>query len=140
MCSSDLKIDTKKNKIQIIVATPVDLKSHSRNLNYSSYGLNDEEYFYPASCVKLPIILLALEWLNEHKKDRIKISSEFELISSNACHSFKSISNDKDDILTIENCIKKILLVSDNRSYNSLFDLLGRDYIYAKLKIGRAHV
>ena len=132
--NSPVEIDYEKNKIQVIVASVINPKKHSQEIKYTSFRLDAEKYFYPASCVKLPVILLALEWLNEHKRDGIKINSEFELFSSYSCHSFKSVSTDKDDLLTIENCIKKILLVSDNRSYNSLFDLLGRDYIYDKLK------
>lgn len=130
---SPVDINLTKNKIQVIVGEIQRNKSAKPIINYSTIGVDPENYFYPASCVKLPIVILALEWLNEHQVEGIKINTPFELESNYNCHSFKSNGNDKDEILTIENCIKKILLVSDNRSYNALFDLLGRDYINSKL-------
>lgn len=131
---SPVTIDLSQNKVQIMVGEVRKNKSASPEITYSSLGLNAENYFYPASCVKLPVVILALEWLNEHKENGITINSPFELISNSNCHSYKSLEETKDDILSIENCIKKMLLVSDNRSYNALFDLLGRDYINSKLK------
>ncbi len=129
-------IDLNKNNVQVIIGNVVKDSKGNKKIVYVNLDSNSTStsYFYPASCVKLPIVIIALEWLNEHKIDGVLINSEFELKSNYSCHSYKSLSNDKDDLLTIENCIKKILLVSDNRSYNALFDLLGRDYINSKLK------
>lgn len=134
IADSPVSIDLSSNKIQVIVGEIQKSKSAKPAVIYSKIGVDSENYFYPASCVKLPVVILALEWLNEHQVEGITINTPFELESTCNCHSFKSIGNDKDEILTIENCIKKILLVSDNRSYNALFDLLGRDYINSKLK------
>lgn len=131
---SSLPIDQKENRIKIIVGQ-VNGKSSSNsglNIEYTSYG--EDQYFYPASTVKLPVVLLTLEWLNEHKSYGINLNSTFELISTYSCHNFINFSDKNDDKITIENCLKKILLVSDNNSYNILFDLLGRDYISKKLK------
>ena len=133
IADSPVSIDLSSNKIQVIVGEVEKSKSAKPAIIYSKIGVDPENYFYPASCVKLPIVILALEWLNEHQVEDIKINTPFELEATCNCHSFKSNGNDKDEILTIENCIKKILLVSDNRSYNALFDLLGRDYINSKL-------
>jgi hypothetical protein len=127
-------IDSNKNNVQVIVGNVTKDSKGNKRIVYVNLDSNSTSYFYPASCVKLPVVIIALEWLNEHKKDGVLINSEFELKSNYSCHSFTSLSDDKDDLLTIENCIKKILLVSDNRSYNALFDLLGRDYINLKLK------
>jgi hypothetical protein len=134
VAESPVAIDISANKLQIIVGEIQKSKSSKIDITYTKLGVQSEGYFYPASCVKLPLVILALEWLNEHRDANITISSPFELVSGVNCHSFKSIGDSYDDILTIENCIKKILLVSDNRSYNALFDLLGRDYINSKLK------
>ena len=131
---SPVAIDLFQNKVQIIVGEVHKSKSATIDIAYSKLGVLDENYFYPASCVKLPVVLLTLEWLNEHTEEGIDLNTPFEIVSGSSCHSFKSIGESKDDILNIENCIKKILLVSDNRSYNALFDLLGRDYINSRLK------
>ena len=131
---SPVLIDFNENRVQLIIAEVQKRKSAKPIISYSSVGLNSGQYFYPASCVKLPVVILALEWLNEHRENGIEINTPFELLFSDNCHSFQSASTAQDDILNIENCIKKILLVSDNKSYNALFDLLGRDYINSKLK------
>ena len=131
---SPILLDENVNRIQIVVGNVVKSKNVTPTIQYADYRLSPSEYFYPASCVKLPLVILAIEWMNEHRDSGINVTTEFELIANETCHSFKSNSSNKQDVLTIENCIKKILLVSDNRSYNALFDLLGRDYINAKLK------
>ncbi|MFM7015143.1 MAG: serine hydrolase [Bacteroidota bacterium] len=125
-------IDFKKNRVQIIVGNCV--KSHHHPVQFYSFGLDSSKYFYPASGVKLPIVMLAMEWLNEHKSHKVFIDTDFELKSDYTCHSFKSNDNNVEEKLSIENCIKKILLVSDNNSYNALFDLMGREYIHRKLQ------
>jgi hypothetical protein len=132
--SSPVSIDLNKDRVQILVGEVQKSKSAYPSITFTSLGLDSSKYFYPASSVKLPVVILALEWLNEHQEVGVDMNTPFELISTSTCHSFQSNSSSKDDILTIENCIKKILLVSDNRSYNALFDLLGRDYINSKLK------
>lgn len=83
-----------------------------------SFQVNDSNYFYPASTVKLPIAILALEKMNANK-----------LIDRN------TIFNVEGDSVktTFANEIKKIFAVSDNDAYNRLFEYLGKDYINSKL-------
>jgi len=80
--------------------------------------VNDSNYFYPASSVKFPVALLALE-----KANRIReIDSQTEFII-------------QDDSLktTIQNEVQKIFAVSDNEAYNRLFEFLGQDEIHQGL-------
>jgi hypothetical protein len=98
-------------------------------------GLDDQVYFYPASTVKLPVAILALEWLAEQNlkevtgksimlTDSVRLSQVPVLVDSSAANNLPSIAH----------YIKKILLVSDNDAYNRLYELLGQDYINSKLK------
>ena len=82
------------------------------------YNVDSEKYFYPASTVKLPIALFALEKLNEHKN--LSIDTPFML---------------EDDTLktTIRRELEKIFILSDNQANNRLFEFLGQDYINNQL-------
>lgn len=85
-----------------------------------SYALNQKKpYFYPASTVKLPASIFALEKLNE----------------------FENINRDtpflvQGDTLPISTarCIEQIFAVSDNKANNLLFEFLGADYYNRRFK------
>lgn len=85
-----------------------------------SYSLNQKKpYFYPASTVKLPASIFALEKLNE----------------------FENINRDtpflvQGDTLPISTsrCIEQIFAVSDNKANNLLFEFLGADYYNRRFK------
>ena len=85
-----------------------------------SYALNQKKpYFYPASTVKLPTSIFALEKLNE----------------------FENINRDtpflvQGDTLPISTarCVEQIFAVSDNKANNLLFEFLGTDYYNRRFK------
>jgi beta-lactamase class A len=102
-----------------------------------SFQLDSKQYFYPASTVKLPIAILALQKLNELQANGIPINQEtrlqiFDPESQEVI--LKDDSTSEDGYPSISHLIKKIFLVSDNDAYNYLFDFLGRDYINKQLK------
>ena len=98
------------------------------------FNVSDEQYFYPASTVKLPVALLSLEWLNEMNK--VQVSRNTTMITGKASSEQTEVFNDpssEDGRPTIQHYIKKIFLVSDNDAFNRLYELLGADYITKKL-------
>ena len=103
----------KENDIQVKL-TVIDV-----NNNFIEYEFNVDEkkYFYPASTVKLPITLFALEKLNENKD--LSIDTPFKL---------------EDDTLktTFRNEIEKVFILSDNQANNRFFEFIGQDYINKK--------
>lgn len=119
-----------KYKLQIIY-TQVD-RDHDNQPTLTTYqlGLNEQNYFYPASTVKLPISLLALEWLEQHKASGISATTTMLTDSASAEQTIQDsdLSNSK-GVPNIAHYIKKILLVSDNDASNRLYELLGQDYI-----------
>ena len=101
------------------------------------YRLDSSEYFYPASTVKMPIAFLALEKLNELKKQGFHVDKFTSLKIDSVREYQSSVKNDttcETGYANIANYIKKIFLVSDNDAYNRLFEFLGRDYINEKFK------
>jgi beta-lactamase class A len=98
------------------------------------FNVNKEQYFYPASTVKLPICLLALQRLHELKQQGI--SRNTTMITELAQPGLTAVYNDpttRNGKPTIEHYIKKILMVSDNDAYNRLYEFLGRQYINDQL-------
>ncbi|WP_240225052.1 serine hydrolase [Rheinheimera hassiensis] len=103
-------------------------------LTYYQFGLDDDRYFYPASTVKLPIALLALEWLTE--KSIAGLNAHTTMLTDAATDWQTAQANDPtalNGLPSIAQYIKKILLVSDNDSSNRLYELLGQDFINQRL-------
>ena len=126
----------KDHEVQILL-TQVDLDSNSKlRFRSSSFQLDEEYYFYPASAVKLPIAALVLQKLRELNSLGVKINAytPFEIRDSKGKAIQLNDSTQHKGELTIAHLIKKIFLVSDNNAYNYLFDFLGRDYINYELK------
>jgi hypothetical protein len=105
------------------------------NLTPYFFNVNTDHYFYPASTVKLPIVLLALQKLQE-LKDR-GIDRNTAMITEPAFREQTAVYNDASSIdgkPSVAQYIKKILLVSDNDAYNRLYEFLGQDYINSEMK------
>jgi hypothetical protein len=97
--------------------------------------LDDNKYFYPASTVKLPVAILALEWLGE--QDIVGLTAQSVMLTDSVRPSQLPVYHDSTAMNlmpSIAHYIKKILLVSDNDAYNRLYELLGQDYINTKMK------
>lgn len=127
--------DTAKFQVQIIY-TQIDRNEHGNPLfSEHSFNLNDHHYFYPASTVKLPIALLALEWLEEQNIEGLTM--ETAMLTDSVRPSQLPAYTDttaQNGLPSIGHYIKKILLVSDNDASNRLYELMGMDYINQKLR------
>jgi hypothetical protein len=92
-------------------------------------------YFYPASTVKLPVVLLALQKLNALKDKGIDRNTS--MLTETSFNGQTSVFNDPTSIdgrPSIAHYIKKILMVSDNDAFNRLYEFLGQDYINTEMK------
>ena len=84
-----------------------------------SFGLDDNRYFYPASTVKLPVALIALEKLQELEGvDR---------------HSRYTVGEAGEESSFTEDLIA-LFVVSDNPANNRLYEFLGKDEINLRLR------
>jgi len=127
--------DTAKYQVQILY-TQIDRNEHGNPLFITyPFNVDDSRYFYPASTVKLPVALLALEWLEEQQVPGLTL--ETTMLTDSVRPSQLPVWSDstsQSGLPSIGHYIKKILLVSDNDAYNRLYELLGTDYINQKLK------
>ncbi|MFC3880077.1 serine hydrolase [Algoriphagus namhaensis] len=123
-----------KYKVQILY-TQIERNEHRNPLMTDfSFNLDDERYFYPASTVKLPVAILALEWLGEQDIEGLDVNT---IMLTDSIHPSQVPAlvdySAADSLPSIAQYIKKILLVSDNDAYNRLYELLGQDYINRKM-------
>ncbi len=124
-----------QNEIQIIY-TQIDRDADQKvHFNTYTYRLNDRHYFYPASTIKLPTAIFALEKLNElhisglNKETPLNIGADFDKQTS-----VTKDTSSENGLPSIANYIKKILLVSDNDAFNRIYEFTDRATINQKLK------
>ncbi len=122
------------HKVQIIY-TKIDRdKRNKPSFTTYTYNLDDSLYFYPASTVKLPASILALEKLNRlHIKGLNKYTT---MIMDSAWERQTRVlydSTSENKLPSIAHYIKKILLVSDNDAHNRLFEFMGQKYFNDEL-------
>lgn len=119
-----------------IVYTQIDRRISGR-LRFTHHYFNTDSglYFYPASTVKLPVAVLALQRLNELQ---IQGLDKFSTMITDAADSSQTgVYNDPtaaDGRASIAHYIKKIFLVSDNDAFNRLYEFLGQEYINQNLQ------
>lgn len=135
-------IVSKKDELGVqIIYTQVD-RSKDGNARFTDhyFNVNAEKYFYPASTVKLPVAILALQKLNELKISGLDKNTT--MITEADYNGQTAVYNDStaaEGRPAIAHYIKKILLVSDNDAFNRLYEFLGQEYINNTLhKMGYA--
>ena len=113
-----------KYRLQILY-TQIDRDANNKpSLTTYSYRADTNEYFYPASTVKLAASVLALEKLNTLK---IKKETTFQTLKNRPSQlEIKTDSTAASGLPSFAHYIKKILLVSDNEAYNRLYEFLGQ--------------
>jgi hypothetical protein len=111
--------DIDNYEVQIIYTRIDTTASGASLLSEFTFQLESTNYFYPASTVKFPVAVLALERLDQLKQ--LSLSSPYVVEGDTLVHS-------------IEDDVRQIFAVSDNDAYNRLYEFLGRDYVNAQLQ------
>jgi len=96
--------------------------------------VNKDQYFNPASTVKMPLAFLALEKLNTINKPGV---NKFTAMLTDSSYSGQTTvvadSTSQDGLPSIAQYIKKVFLVSDNDAYNRLYEFIGQQTINERL-------
>ena len=107
-----------KHEVQILY-TQIDRNAENRRVFQSfSWQLDPSRYFYPASTVKLPAAILALEKIQANpllERDSRMLTEPLTAVGDLR----KAAEN------SVERHIREIFLFSDNAAYNRLFELVG---------------
>ncbi|GAB3533967.1 hypothetical protein GCM10027443_20320 [Pontibacter brevis] len=119
-----------KYRVQILYTQiDRDAQNQPRFTSYN-YRLNPQEYFYPASTVKLPAALVALEKLNEMNIPGLNKHTALQIDSAYSGQSaVKADSSSENGLPSIAHYIKKVMLVSDNDAYNRLYEFIGQQQL-----------
>lgn len=118
--------DPEKYRLQIIYSQ-IDRDSANKPIFRHHYYHVTDQYTYPASTVKLPAAVLALEKLNKLGKDGLGLNTPMftEALRPGEKPVLEDLSS-KSGKPSIGQYIKKILLVSDNDANNRLYEFLGQ--------------
>ncbi len=116
-----------KHRVQIIY-TQIDRDATNRPTFKSfTYRVNPDEYFYPASTVKLPTALLALEKIN--RLGIPGLTRDTTMLTGVATELQTPATTDPGSptgLPSISHYVRKILLVSDNDAFNRLYEFIGQ--------------
>ena len=112
-------------EIQVLL-TKIDQYNSQVDFQEYKYQLDDNKYFYPASTIKLPIVVLALKKINELRSKGSEITLKSKIILN-----YKDDYSElliRDSITSFQNLIADVFLVSDNSASNILIDFIGYNY------------
>lgn len=118
-----------KDQLEVqIIYTQINRDSLNRPVFRSFYfNVDSTKYFYPASTVKLPMVLLALEKINQlNIKGLDKFTPMFHDSVYSGHLSVKKDTTSENGLPSVAHYAKKILLVSDNDASNRLYEFMGQ--------------
>jgi len=112
-------------EIQVLL-TKIDQYNSKVDFQEYKYQLDDNKYFYPASTIKLPIVVLSLKKINELRSKGSEITLKSK-ITLNYKDDYSELVI-RDSITSFQNLIADVFLVSDNSASNILIDFVGYNY------------
>ncbi len=127
--------DSAHKQVQILYTQINRDKNNFPHFKSFSYLLNTQHYFYPASTVKLPEAIFALEKINTLHINGLNKNTTM-LTDSVRKEQTKVVKDTtaENGFPSVAQYIKKILLVSDNDAFNRLYEFVGRAETNQKLQ------
>lgn len=130
-----------RHKLQVIY-TRIDRDKKNVPVFTDHFYHVSDNYIYPASTVKLPISILALAKLEA--LDRPDLNKSSIMITDSAFYCQKKVTRDtssQNGYPSLEQYIKKMLLVSDNAAFARAYEFVGYDYAHSQLaRLGFANI
>jgi hypothetical protein len=125
------------HRLQILVAEPVVRRNGRVELVRAHLG-DPQQYFYPASSIKLAGAVAALLELNRHNAAQGTahgLDSDWSI--GTAFAGDRTIDRDETNVdggrMTLRHSLRRLLLVSDNAAYNHCLELVGQDGVNAAM-------
>lgn len=132
-CNPDISLNSKLTPLKKSIETIIEQEKSNQNITFASvyyrdlnngpwFGVNEKEYFSPASLVKVPILIAYLK-----KAETNPIILQKKLIVTEDPNSGNNIQNIKpsqatitDTEYTIDKLLEEMIIYSDNDAYNTL--------------------
>lgn len=115
------------------ILTRIDMGPGNPILQSFTHNIEANNYFYPASTVKMPVAFLALEKIRE-----IKTSYDIPETDTILFHirTLDHLKNGKNStrVVNVYDQVEDIFAISDNQAFNDLFEILGHDLINERLR------
>jgi hypothetical protein len=125
------------NRLQILLAEPVVRRNGRVELLRAQLG-DPQQYFYPASSIKLAGAVAALLELNRHNAATGAahgLDSDWSIGTVFAGD--RAVERDETNVdggrMTLRHSLRRLLLVSDNAAYNHCLELVGQDGVNATM-------
>ena len=126
-----------RHRVQVLIAVVDEERAGKARLE--RYGFRvDAEYFYPASTVKLCAAVASLQVLEELRaahdcEDLLQAPMVIEPLFEGDTRQEGDDSNVDGGQITVGHEIRKLAIVSDNRAFNRLFDLVGHESLNERM-------
>ncbi len=129
------QIVLEKNSFNIqIIFTEIKKADNKTIFTDHVFNEGDARYFYTASAIKLPLVLLTLQKIREINNAEITLNTT--MVSGSDYKGQSAVYNDPNTLNgkpTLGQYIKKALLANDNDACNRFYEFLGQDYINTQL-------
>ena len=132
------KIISEKNKYEVqILFSPITKSEDGVTVVDHFFNFRPDDYFYPASSVKMPVAFLALQKLEEMRKAGVAVDRNTPLTIDSLRTPQRPVSSDTTHVsgfATLAHYVDKLFVVSDNDAYNRLYEFATQDYINSHLR------
>lgn len=132
---TEVLVNSEQYEVQILY-TQIDRDSlNIPHFTTYSYRVNPANYFYPASTVKFPATVLALEKINGFQNPDINRNTTLliDSVRTEQTSAF-SDSTSENGLPSVAQYIRKILMVSDNDAFNRLYEFIGQQPFNERLQ------
>ncbi len=121
-----------------IIYTQIDRDAQNRpTFTRHTWHLDPKRYFNPASLVKLPVCIAALEKLHRYEAQGVTLETPMATGVAHRCQTpvrqSRRPNPDPDRTASVGNYIRRMLLVSDNDAYNRLYEFVGQRDLHDRL-------
>ena len=122
-----------KYKLQVIYTQITRNASNAPSFRTFYWHADSMQFFYPASLVKLPVSIAAMEKINGLKEKGVDRNTT--MITDSAFYCQKRVARDttaENHQPSLAHYIKKMFLVSDNYSCARVYEFAGCDYLHER--------
>ncbi|MBC7448985.1 MAG: serine hydrolase [Hymenobacteraceae bacterium] len=119
-----------------IIYTQINRDAQNRpRFTRHTWHLDSTRYFNPASLVKLPVCIAALEKLHRYEAQGVTFSTPMATGVAYRCQTpvRNPRSANSDRVASVGNYVRRMLLVSDNDAYNRLYEFVGQQTLHERL-------
>ena len=126
--------DPEKYRIQILYSKIDRDINQKPKFTTFTFRTDSNKYFYPASTVKFPSAVLALDKLKIYSSKNI--NKDTHLTIGDGYNGMTEVIEDTSSInrkASIAHYIKKILVISDDDAFNRIYEFLGQEYLNKRM-------